>query len=489
MGDVARKYEVGFDWTQTGTFVDESASLVGVTARLGRSEELGAVEPARCTIILENEDGRFTPEYTAGPLYGLLELERAARWVGYLSDGTTPAPLFYGYITDIDVDIRSHRVIIELQDYSLFLAAYDLSLGPLEGYTTGAIIEAILDEAGFTGAREIDAGQTVIPYWFARNTNAWDAIQTVVEHELGGLFYFRPGLIGETAVFEDRHARANQSPGNTWDNVIGNLAYQRRSSQVYARAKIALGGYEEGIPGSVIYAHAPLPVALAAGETLALEISYSQPARNVIAPVAGTDYVANASADGTGADRTSSVTVSFQNYGGGASYHLTNGHSGTVHFQVLQIRGTPLGLPTDQRVVQRTGTALGALAKTFEHTYPLLDDRVLAGSFADYIVQHYARPQPLLRVEIPADSEGVKDVLFALRISGRERISDDAFPWSSNVDQDWFIESLEHECRMVPDGAGVHLTRLTLTSFLADQFWLLGVAGASELGESTILGY
>lgn len=487
MSAPGRKYEVAFNWNADGTtFVDESGSAKHFATKMGRNDEMGRIEAGTALIVLENGDGRFTPEYASGPLYGQLELERRARVLGYLADGVTTKSLFYGFISDIEPDPLSKKVTVYCQDWSPFLQAFDLNLGPLENKTTGFIIGAILDEVGFPAGgtwRDLDTGQTTLTYWNARNINAWDAIQEVSEHELGGIFYFDQA---GKAVFEDRHSRALATVVNTWPNTIGSLVYRRRNTQVYAKAKIGLGGFEPGVAGSIIYSHSPLPLALAPGATLKLPINYSQPAKAVIAPVSGTDYVANAVVDGTGADRTALVVSTFTNYGGGAQWELRNDNLSTVHFQALKIRGTPLGLPADLRTVQRTGTALGALAKTFERQYRFLDDPVLAGSFADYIVQHFATPQPWIQTLLPVDDDALQQKLYQSRVSDRQNISDTAFPWRSNVNGDFFIEMIEHEADIPDEGEGVHKTKWALTSYLADQVWIMGV---SLMGVDTIPGY
>lgn len=488
----SRKYEAGFNWSGNGiSFGDESGSLKHFDISMGRSEELGRVEPSKAIVVLENTDGRFTPEYAAGPLYGSLENERRVRIRGYLADGVTTKNLFYGFIADIEPDAISKRTTFYLQDWSLFLQAFDLNLGPLEGYTTGAIIGAILDEAGFpAGAtwRAIDAGQTTLTYWTARNINAWDAIQEMAEHEMGGMFYFDQS---GKAIFEDRHFRALQAVVNTWTNSIGYLVYRRRANQVYAKAKIGLGGFEPGIAGSVIYAHSPLPLAVAPGDFVGgasgLSINYSQPAKAVISPVATTDYVACATTDGLGTNRTAGMTLaSFTNFGGGAQMKLRNDNLSTVYMQRLNVRGTPLGLAADLRTVERTGTALGAIPKTYEKQYRFLDDVQLAGDFADYIVTHYATPQPLLETRLDADDSVIQQTLYASRCSDRQSITDTSFPWRSHVSGDFFIEQLKHEVDVADEGEGIHRTRWTLTQFLNDQYWILGT---SALGTSTILGY
>ena len=141
-------------------------------------------------------------------------------------------------------------------------------------------------------------------------------------------------------------------------------------------------------------------------------------------------------------------------------------------------------MPTDQRIVQRTGTALGAIVRTFKRGYEFISDKLLLGSWAEYIVQHFNVPRPLLSVLQRADDEATKDKLFQANISDRQTITDTVFPWSTHVDQDFFIESIEHEVDI--EGVAVHETRWKLTDFLADQFFIWGT---SKWDDDTVWGY
>lgn len=60
------------DWTGTGVFVDESASVKAgteVTVTRGRASEADDVQPGVLTLVLDNTSGRFTPDNPLSPLY------------------------------------------------------------------------------------------------------------------------------------------------------------------------------------------------------------------------------------------------------------------------------------------------------------------------------------------------------------------------------------------------------------------------------------
>jgi hypothetical protein len=70
------------------------------------SDHVSGPAPGSCTLILRNDDGRYTPDNTASPLYGLLKPGRPV-WIGRNADGTmsgtgqTVYGVWAGYIREI----------------------------------------------------------------------------------------------------------------------------------------------------------------------------------------------------------------------------------------------------------------------------------------------------------------------------------------------------------------------------------------------------
>ena len=98
-----------------------------------------------------------------------------------------------------------------------------ISTAVYQGIRTGEAIDMILDECGWTGARDLDVGATVMPFWWEDNSDAFTALETLVRCE-GPPAMLTVGSDGGI-VFKDRHHRlldaASITSQATWTGVPG----------------------------------------------------------------------------------------------------------------------------------------------------------------------------------------------------------------------------------------------------------------------------
>lgn len=481
-------YEIAVNWNHDGsTFVDESGNTKEFVTFYGRQNEFAPPESGGATVILGNEDGRFTPEYSSSPLYGDLEPGRRIRIKA--TQTPTAYDLFNGYITRIVPDPVAQIAALECEDASRYLRDFHLNLALAEDKLSSDRVTAILDAVGIAGGdRDIATGQTTFPSPYWRNVDAFTALAEIAYNELGGLLFVAPdGKI----TFQDRHYRPKHALDATITRATGMvLEYERRDDQVYKNATLQAAGVVEGVPGSQIWSLFPLPEQIAAGATLELPINYATPAKDVISPVSGTDYSATANQDGTGTDRTSDLSVvTFDDYGGGAQWDIQNTGSSALWLQRAQIRGTPLQLPSHLSTVTRTASgSTSPFATSYVPAgFGLITDRVLLGSYAEYIVNRYKTPQPLLRLTLQGATAALLTQMLSRQVSDRVKITDTGPAWVSHVDDEFFIERVEH--RMATDdetGQRLHETSWVMSNYLTDQF---GVLDTSKLDVDAVLGF
>jgi hypothetical protein len=88
-----------------------------------------------------------------------------------------------------------------------------LSTQVYTGRRTGDLIRLILDQIGWdAAARDIDAGATVVPYWWLEDADAATAVTDLVHSEgVPAIAYVHNG----TFVFKDRHHRVTQTASLT----------------------------------------------------------------------------------------------------------------------------------------------------------------------------------------------------------------------------------------------------------------------------------
>ncbi|HEU0072478.1 MAG TPA: hypothetical protein VFS30_00565 [Dehalococcoidia bacterium] len=469
----AADYAVLIDLDDDGTPETDIVSwATKVTTQRGRSKELSSVEVGRCTIVLNNADGRFNPVYPSGAYYGNLNLYNKIQVKATLS--ATPYPMFTGYIVSFTPDGIGRTVTVQCVDEFYFLRNFHLNLAVASDKLTGDRMDAILDlfDATVSAAADLDTGQTTLPRPYWRNTDALTGLQECADHDLGGIIFMSAGGV---FTFRDRNARALADSDGTITRMQG-IEYMYSEDQLYTDVILQVGGYEEGAADSMIWTYQPLPVFLAKDATLKIDPNYVSPATSVTTPVEGTDYVANVQQDGSGTDLSSDMSSTFTDYGHGALWSITNNSPNGVWFQALKVRGTPLQLPTSLRTVSAQATSsIAPFDKTYEQTYRLLglDNLTELQGWADYIASHYSEPHPRLSLTLfphSDDSNAQLTQMLARELNDRVTITDDSFAYSAQVDEDFFIEGISHTLDPV---SHAHETRWLLSTFTADSFFIL----------------
>lgn len=219
-----------------------------VSATYGRDQDRqlnpAAVGSASFSVI--NVDRTYSPEWLTSPLFGDLEPARAV--VAAVSYGGSSYPIFTGRIDDYDLstDFDNRTVGFTFLDGLSDLSGTSLSTEVYVSMRTGELINVILDLAGWTAARDIDVGATVVPFWWAEETDAFTAINDLIKSE-------GPPAIGYVApdgtfIFRDRHHRLLRSQSIT-------------SQATFASRRFDCGN----VPGTDVYFG---PVAVADGDAV-----------------------------------------------------------------------------------------------------------------------------------------------------------------------------------------------------------------------------
>ena len=91
------RWTIGIDWDRDGSYTDETARVLSAKWTLGCQQAYMDVgNDAQLRLILRNEDKRFTPENSAGSLYGKLAPLRPVKVESH--DGSTIRRHFSGWV-------------------------------------------------------------------------------------------------------------------------------------------------------------------------------------------------------------------------------------------------------------------------------------------------------------------------------------------------------------------------------------------------------
>ena len=164
---------------------DVTADVMTFTFTRGRDAELGRTQAGTCEMRLRNEDGRYSPDNQASPLYGLILPGRMvqAKYTGLSGD----VYLFTGFINELRPNPR-------LDEQNCYIYAVDgmdaLSRGAAnvalqDNRHSGEIINDILDDAGWGYGRTIDTGEYNHPWVSVSGISVLEAINQLEALEYG----------------------------------------------------------------------------------------------------------------------------------------------------------------------------------------------------------------------------------------------------------------------------------------------------------------
>jgi hypothetical protein len=449
------QYSVAIDWAGDGAFTgsdDVTGSLISdVSISYGRDQERqispGAVGSAAFT--LNNADRRYSPENTSSPLTGTQDPARPMR--AQVVWGGRTYPLFGGRIDDYSVktEFGDRSVDLSFLDGLNDLSGVPLSTGVYASMRTGELVHVVLDEAGWTGGRDIDAGATIVRYWWADGTDALAAVGDLVKSEgPPAVAYVAPD---GTFVFRDRHHRLRRQASlipqavfhagalgdctqagvpegalslakpftyaHNWANIINSVTFE-----VTDRAP-------SGALGQVWQDESSYVLEL--GQSLDLTVSTTDPFFDAVTPVAGTDILYT----GPG------VVSALLSRTSGVSARLTlQAIGGRAVITFCQMRARSLEVRQTTRV---TASDPGSISQHGERAYP--DAAPWAGArdaeaIANQVLLYYARRRPTVQVRLVSSDPAHFAQVLGRTISDRVRIVNDEML----LDDDFFVERVTH---------------------------------------------
>lgn len=398
------------------------------------------------------------------------------------------------YDPDLQLDVRTDEVLEALFESGVLLYPY-----PAQTWLLGV---AGASELGITTwlfenrLTNFDEGDTTLE--FAGDTtgsgvqnSAVETIRDVVYGELGGRFFWDARAAQFRFFRRSRDIRLMTAPYDPGVLELDEPPEYIWGDDLLNKVTVTYYPREVGAAGSVLYTLGNAPMALSAGQERTMTVRYqvadalnaSVGGRDVIVPVGGVDYVANAEADGSGADVTSTLAVNCNFHALSAEVTFLNTGGATLYVQSFQLRGTPL---ISYRAVQTTASAGESIVAQGEYRrtvdVPALGDALLAESYANYLVQRYK--QPIGRISAASvwanrDATTMAQVLD-FSVGDHLRIYDS---FLNNQAANMLLTAMTHT--IAPMGS--HRVRLTVEPLARLQYWILGDSVLSILGETTRL--
>lgn len=345
--------------------------------------------------------------------------------------------------------------------------------------------------------RDFATGADTYPYSFnelGTGTVALTVCKHIAVSSFGTIYMKGDG----TLVLQSRDTRSTGASAFHFNNTMHGLTTAANVEELVNNVRTVINPRTiDAAATTVIASTTGTPLSVGAGDTLTVYLQYRDPSDTqtliggtaVVNATATTDYLGNASADGTGADKTSALTITTTAYASTAKLTIVNADAATVYLvdadgdAFLQLRGKgiyqrspqsfeatsdqPYGdkmLTIDLKYQSDTGNAQ-SYALTVEEQYndqasAQLESITFMANDSDDLLQQALQREPGDVISVTETTVGAAEISMTIQ---SVTLDVSAGPW------------------------------ITCTYGLAPSaifaMWILGTTGRSELGETTILGW
>lgn len=502
----------GNGWTDVSADVDAGTPIVWDYGIRDTGIDARVADPGTLTLALKN--GPTNSAHLVGYYSPYHANVRAGFALGIgvrlrLSDGTSTVTRFVGRVCSIvPVAGQYGKRTTQIAAYDFMRDATEFRLANLDTLVdvqSNTVISTILDAMPVQpAARLLGTGMDLFPYALdsARDesSTALTEFQRVAASELGYVYQRGDG----TFVFEDRSQRANTTANAyTLNGTMTGLDAPVQDNDIVNLVQATVHTRRvDPAATTVLYSLQSMP-SVDPGSSLTLLGPYRDPAQraarvgavtsSMVNPVATTDYTMNSAADGSGSDLTLFFTVSANFGGNGVRFTVTNNGATLGYITKLQCRGkgiydfeTAVMEASDAASQARYGQRVQSL------DMPYQTDPDIGQEAASYLLNVRSSPFAGARtVSFLANySSAHRTVAMSADIGTRIGLIEPVTALSDTISgstatRGFFINAVRGEFSR---GQIVRMTYRLEPSYV-NQYWLLGVTGASELGDTTRLGY
>ena len=406
---------------------------------------------------------------------------------------------FYGKVREIEPvpgTIRERQVKVIAYDVIRDLVESDAREVDIQvGQMDDDLLTELLDSLPTTAQpvrRDLDTGLDTYPYAFDNVGSGAKAAALIQDILLSG--YSLGAVKGDGTFFTvNRYNRTAGSSAATFSNTMQGLIVPSSLEKVYNRVRATIHPKTVDAAATTVLFSQPVTAAsIPAGGSLTVWGSYRDPnvenrlvgGTAVVTPlVATTDYVANSAADGTGSNLTADVAIVTTAFASTAKFVITNNAAVPAFLTKLQIRGK--GIYDDGPQTFESYTAKSYGDRPYSLDMPYQDDPDIGQSAADYLNAVYNSLTAVLEaVEIVANSSSTfLTQALAREIGDQITITETVTGVAATKG---VIQSVEIETEI---GGLFYRCRWGLAPTSPFAFWILGTAGSSELGTTTVLGF
>lgn len=339
-------------------------------------------------------------------------------------------------------------------------------------------------------ARDLNTGIDTYPYAFDNiggGVKAAGLMKDVIASAYGLGFFKGDG----TFAYRNRHTRATGSSAFTFTNTMHGLVVPSSLDKVYNRVRVTIHPKTvDAAATTVLASQTGTAPDIASGASITVWLNFRDPddtkrligGTATVTPVATTDYTANDAADGTGTDRTGSITVTATAFASSVKFVITNNHTGTVYLTKLQLRGKGVYDDGPRTFEKYTASTYGDRPIAIDMPYQ--DDHEIGQNAASYVYYQYnSLTNQIETIEFVANQSD------ALMVQALTREPGDIITVTETVTGLSSTKAVIHSVELELGGGGHLICRWGLAPAAPFTFFQWGIPGAAEWGQSTVWGF
>ena len=489
-----RPWKVEIDWDGDGSFANAHADisediLTISTCKRGRdysSHFFGRSLAGVFQCRLRNDTDIYNRFNENSDLSGLVVPGRLVRV--YTVNNGVARQEWGGVLDELrPVSWTGGRKVLNLRalGYLSLLRANEIDVGMQTGVTIATAGVAVLDAAGLPAARRgTIAGTQTMPRWWVQRTLPIRALRDLEETGLGFLYEQRMGLVS-MAIDSARSTGSRnsvlslKSTGTLADEDVPVLHLQASDpvKDMVNKIRVRVRQFTVADTAETLWEVEDIAQLIESGESFTWTALYpSQLSSGDAVGVtswenltATTDYSANSVEDGTGADRTSSLTAESDNETANSrDITITNGHASGVYITRLATRGTKV---TEDDPLEYPYSDAASIVSFGEREYfasSVYLSLTQAEQFAPYIVNEFKDPYSRITVTFEdAGNEHPVDL--------SNRVTVDA--------EDYYVENIDHEW---PGGDDHEVTLVLSPTSIGEDLNAIVLGTGPALGTGTL---
>lgn len=324
----------------------------------------------------------------------------AYKWRGRIYD-PDPSPMT---IKDPFTKLISYDWMKEAQDHNFQAIVTDTNQRGDQAITT---LLGILPNSKKPQANTLATGKSIFPYVFNserdESTAVLTVLQKIAQSEQGRVYVNHQAGNGENLVFENRHHASTETDVQyDFDDDVVEVETAYPFKLIKTRV-ITLAHPSEIDAANVVLGQIQKSFQVPANSTKPVTLNFRDPVtgnRNTALPplaarVSGTDYIAHANEDGSGAVRTADLTVT-ENKQSSNTITLDCENTSATAFWVtiLQQKGKGINLndPLTYEVIANSTEIAEKGEHVLRYDLPYEDDYNVAKDFGDYLLSAWKEP-------------------------------------------------------------------------------------------------